>query len=205
MSKGPWVYITKRRWGVVANPDGMIITTWCFCMTGASRCCNHVIAVLYKVEYANANNFCSPALISMPCDWNKSTKKIIEPKRISEIVVRKKMRSGMGDKPKDTILREEKNLFDPRTNIHRNVTGKRLWEFFYSLSLSSPSAVLFKSIEGMSIATSMNLSMTNIAIEVVVNHKNSSSDKKITLLLRKLFYGKGNLKHWEKYPGAVRF
>ena len=82
--------------------------------------------MLYKVEYANANNFCSPALISMPCDWNKSTKKIIEPKRISEIVVRKKMRSGMGDKPKDTILREEKNLFDPRTNIHRNVTGKRL-------------------------------------------------------------------------------
>ena len=106
----------------------------------------------------------------------------------------------MGNKPKDTIPHEEKrmqelNLFDPQTNIHRNVTGERLSEFFYSLSLSSPAAILFKSIEGMSIATSMNLSMTNIAIEVVVNHKNSSSDKKITLLLRKLFYGKGNLKH----------
>ena len=37
----------------------------------------------------------------------------------------------------------------------------------------------------MSIATSMNLSLTNIANEVVVNHKNSSSDEKITLLLRK--------------------
>ena len=106
----------------------------------------------------------------------------------------------MGDKPKDAIPREEKrmqelNLLDPRTNIHRNVTRERLSEFFYSLSLSSPSAVLFKSIEGMSIATSMNLSLTNIANEVVVNHKNFSSDEKITLLLRKLFYGKGNPKH----------
>ena len=110
------------------------------------------------------------------------------------------MRSSMGNKPKDTIPCEEKrmqelNLFDPQTNIHRNVTGERLSEFFYSLSLSSPSAVLFKSIEGMSIATSMNLSLTNIANEVVVNHKNFSSDEKITLLLRKLFYGKGNPKH----------
>ena len=109
----------------------------------------------------------------------------------------------MGNKPKDTIPCEEKrmqelNLFDPQTNIHRNVTGERLSEFFYSLSLSSPSAILFKSIEGMSIATSMNLSMTNIAIEVVVNHKNSSSDKKITLLLRKLCFMEKETQNIEK-------
>ena len=60
----------------------------------------------------------------------------------------------MGDKPKDTIPCEEKrmpefNLFDPQTNIHRNFTGERLSEFFYSLSQSSPSAILLKFIEGM--------------------------------------------------------
>ena len=59
---------------------------------------------------------------------------------ISEIAIRKKMRSSIGDKPKDTIPCEEKrmqefNLFDPQTNIHRNVTRERLSEFFYSLSL----------------------------------------------------------------------
>ena len=111
------IHNKKEVW-VVANPDGMIIPAWCFCMTRASRCCNHVIALLYKVEYANANNFCSPACTSIPCDWNKSTKKIVEPKRISEIAVQKKMRSSMGDKPKDTIPHKEKrmqelNLFDP--------------------------------------------------------------------------------------------
>ena len=71
-------------------------------------------------------------------------------------------------------------------------------EFFYSLPLSSPSAVLFKSIEGMSIATSMNLSLTNIANEVVVNHKNSSSDEKITLLLRKLCFTEKDIQNIEK-------
>ena len=159
--------------------------------------------MLYKVEYANANNVWSPACTSIPYSWNKSTKKIIEPKRISEISLRKKMISSMGDKPKDTIPCEEKrmqelNLFDPQTNIHRNVTGERLSEFFYSLSLSSPSAILFKSIEGMSIATSMNLSMTNIANEVVVNHKNFSSDEKISMLLRKLCFMEKEIQNIEK-------
>ena len=167
----------------------MIITAWCFSMTGASRCCNHVIAVLYKVEYANANNFCSPACTSIPYDWKKSTKKIIEPKRTLPY----EKRWGREEK-----RMQELNLFDSRTNIHINVTGVRLSEFFYSLSLSSPSAVLFKSIEGMSIATSMNLSLTNIANEVVVNHKNSSSDEKITLLLRKLCFTEKEIQNIEK-------
>ena len=117
----------------------------------------------------------------------------------------------MGDKPKDTIPHKEKrmqelNLFDPWTNIHRNVTGEHLSEFFYSLSLSSPSTVLFKSIEGVLIEPCMNLSLINITNKVVVNHKNSSSDKKNQIAFKEIvFYGKGNPKHWEKYPGAVRF
>ena len=60
------IYNKIELW-VVANPDGMIITTWYSCMAGASRCCNHVLPELYKVEYANANNFCSPACTSIPC------------------------------------------------------------------------------------------------------------------------------------------
>ena len=50
----------------------------------------------------------------------------------------------------------------------------------------------------MSIATSMNLSTTNIANEVVVNHKNSSSDEKITLLLRKLCFTGKDIQNIEK-------
>ena len=109
----------------------------------------------------------------------------------------------MENKLKDTIPHEEKrmqelNLFNPQTNIHRNVTGEHLSEFFYSLSLSSPASILFKSIEGMSIATSMNLSMTNITNEVVVNHKTPLVTKKITLHLRKLCFTEKEMQHIEK-------
>ena len=85
------IHNKKEVW-VVVNPDGMIITAWCFCMTRASRCCKHVTALLYKKEYANANNFCSPACTSIPYGWNKSTTKIIEPKinRKIQHLVRKK-------------------------------------------------------------------------------------------------------------------
>ena len=126
---------------------------------------------------------------------------------ISEIAVRKRMRSSMGDKPKDTIPREEKrmqelNLFDPRTNIHRNVTGECLSEFFYSLSLSSPSAILFKSIEGMSIATSMNLSMTNIVNEVVVNLKTPLVTKKSHCFQGNCVLQKRKPKTLRKVPGG---
>ena len=41
----------------------------------------------------------------------------------------------------------------------------------FILSLSSPAAILIKSIEGVFTATSMNLNMTKIANEVVVNYK----------------------------------
>ena len=75
---------------IVVKPTGKIVTAWFSCMAGASRCCNHIIATLHKVEYANSNSFCSPSCITMPCGWNQSSKKVIRPKKISEITVRKK-------------------------------------------------------------------------------------------------------------------
>ena len=44
----------------------------------------------------------------------------------------------------------------------------------------------------------MNLSLTNITNKVVVNHKNSSSDKKIRLLLRKLCFMEKEIQNIEK-------
>ena len=48
------------------------------------------------------------------------------------------------------------------------------------------------------IATSTNLSMTNIANEVIVNHKNSFSNEKIALLLRKLCFTEKETQNIEK-------
>eukprot|EP00795_Rhopilema_esculentum_P011011 gene11011-19856_t len=44
------VHESKELW--IGIKDDTIVTTWCSCMAGSSACCNHVIATLYKVEYA---------------------------------------------------------------------------------------------------------------------------------------------------------
>ena len=86
------MFIDDKELWIVVKPNGKIVTTWCSCMAGASTCCNHIIATLYKVEYGNSNRFRSPSCTSMTCGWNQSTKKVIEPKNISEIVVPKRIR-----------------------------------------------------------------------------------------------------------------
>ena len=47
----------------------------------------------------------------------------------------------------------------------------------FILSLPSPAVILFKPIEGMLTATSMNLNMTKIANEVVANYKTLATKK----------------------------
>ena len=68
------IHDDKKLW-IVVKPTGKIITAWCSCMAGASMCCSHIIASLYKVGCANSNSFCSPSCTSIPCRWNQSTKK----------------------------------------------------------------------------------------------------------------------------------
>ena len=89
-------------------------------------------------------------------------KKFIEPKRISEIVARKIIRTKLGQNNKTEINREENrmielNKFDPEITDHQNLTGLRLSKLLFSLPKSNPDAVLFKSIEGCAIPTKSNL------------------------------------------------
>ena len=82
----------------------------------------------------------------------------------------------MGNKAKDTIpLEEKKECKNLIYLIHKPIFTEMLEESAYQnsfiLSLSSPAVILFKSIEGMLTATSMNLNMAKITNEVVVNYK----------------------------------
>ena len=76
-------------------------------MAGASACCNHVIAFLYKIDYANQKGYLDEACTSLPCARNKSTKQEIEPKQIKDIVIRKKIKSNIVDSSKEEICRED--------------------------------------------------------------------------------------------------
>ena len=55
-------------------------------MVGASRCCNSVIVVLCKVEYANTNNFFSPACTSIPWEINQEIQYLMRKKECRSLI-----------------------------------------------------------------------------------------------------------------------
>ena len=67
------------------------------CMDGAYEACNHVVATLYKIEYTNNKEWCSPSSAETAYQWHQSTKKDIERKRITELFVRKRLRTKQED------------------------------------------------------------------------------------------------------------
>ena len=132
-----------------------------------------MIAVLYKVEGVNMYGYCSSACTSMSCGWNKSTKTVIEPRPIRDIVIRKMLHSQMGEMPDYSGSRKYKrvvklNNFDPRQKLQRIMTGERLSNLIQSNS--NPCAVLLKSVEGMTIPVAQNLTVTGIENEIITSN-----------------------------------
>ena len=120
------------------DTKGNILTAWCFCVAAASRCFNHVVAVLYK--------YCSPACTAVPSGWNKSTKTVIKPKRIRDVVIRKRLCSLMGKMPDDSESIENKrsvelNNFDPRQKLQRTMTEDPLSNLMHKILNPNPCAV----------------------------------------------------------------
>ena len=67
--------------GKILGNNGKILTCWSTCMSGPSHCCNHVITCIYKIEHPNTHGYTNLSCTSTACAWNKSTIKVIEPKR----------------------------------------------------------------------------------------------------------------------------
>ena len=123
-----------------------------YCTAGASACCNHIIAALYKIDYAQTRGYCNPACTSVPCGWNKSTKREIEGKRVSQICVCKKLcsnieKKGDAESHREQIRSEALANFDPRISAHRTLTNEHVSSLLNRLHMCSPDAVLFKSVE----------------------------------------------------------
>jgi hypothetical protein len=52
--------------------------------------CNHVLAVLYKNNYAYNNQYIPPACTSVPQGWNKGTQKEVNPSKVKSLTFRPK-------------------------------------------------------------------------------------------------------------------
>jgi hypothetical protein len=75
-----WIALNKRH---------EIVVSWCSCIEGLAQTCNHVIAVLFKVEHGTNMGYNDPACTSIPCGRNTSTTNNVQPCRLSNLNLRK--------------------------------------------------------------------------------------------------------------------
>ena len=124
-----------------------ILTSWCTCTAGTAEVCNHVIALMYKVNFAYKKTCISPACTSVPQGWNKGTKRDVEPKQIKNLVFRKDKKTKEDSARDDMNNLNLKNQFDPRKPQDRQLTNERVSSLINGIIQNIPSACVLCSIE----------------------------------------------------------
>ena len=104
-----------------------------------------MIATLYKLIYAGSNLFTDPACTSMPCGWNKGTRKSIAAARILDLRIRKDKRTC--ETKKDNIISNDLINFDPRREPHKLMPDEEKEQFLETFATIRKCAVIFKSLE----------------------------------------------------------
>ena len=162
-------------------------------MAGAYEACNHVFPTLYKIEYANNKRWCSPSCTETACHWNQSTKKDIEPNRITELFVHKSLRT----KQEYTCAtsREETRMkhlleFDPITESHKEFCQKDFESFLEKFKKINQRAVIFKSFEtdtaDQTEISFMDVNIQEICHNIISNNPNATESELTTILFQKL-------------------
>nr|XP_054759987.1 uncharacterized protein LOC129266168 [Lytechinus pictus] len=73
-----WVSINKK--------TGWVQSAYCTCFAGFGSSCNHVAALLFKIDYAWRQGLTNPACTSRECEWSAfSGRTTVEPKRLCEM------------------------------------------------------------------------------------------------------------------------
>ena len=88
-----------------------IILGCCYCSLGAT--CNHIAAVLFKLDHAWQSGLSNKACTSLPAAWIvPSTKKVLQPKKMKDMEWRKPHYRNRDRKVINPIARK---LFSPLT------------------------------------------------------------------------------------------
>ena len=166
--------------------DCRIVTSWCTCTAGTAEACNHVIAILYKINYAFNKDFVSPACTSMPQGWNKGTRREVTPSQLEKLSFRKDKNTKKATK-RDPILEQTmQKRFDPRKPEDRQLTDERVSTLLNSVKQMVPSACVLFSIEH-GIDDTLPLNMIEKAAEFMANKnvKENPVEEVTTLFITK--------------------
>lgn len=72
-------------WVAISKESGCVKSAFCSCTAGMGQTCNHVAALLFRVESANKLGLTS--CTSLPCQWKAATKLV--PTKIKDLTIQK--------------------------------------------------------------------------------------------------------------------
>ena len=134
-------------WILISKSSG-VISAYCLCTAGFSNCCNHVIATLYKIQFAVENGYTNPSCTEVPCAFNN---------RSNHQVFKKPMKVKDMDIVKHSIMKQEstqhcslqytqKTKYDPRMLSMQLQAPETTASFFSQLEVLQPKAVVLLTV-----------------------------------------------------------
>ncbi len=127
---------------LLCSRSGAILCAYCSCTAGFAECCNHVIAIAYKVEFANARGLIDPACTDMACSWNRNTQREVQFTKIKNATIKK--HDVMKRTKRRLVQSEVKMNYDPRPVEVRDKCGERGDRLCMNVRDEQPLAVVLK-------------------------------------------------------------
>ena len=187
----------REVWVAIDSRQGDVLSAWCSCTAGFSQSCNHVMALLYKVEHAvSMVGFTSPSCTSVPCRWNDCTFREVEPKKIKDLTIRSDSRDNANNPEKREMNSDSKKSFDLRRECERNVTedAKNTSLTKWKTAITDRS-VIFKAVENMEESQfqieSIPLPLKQCAEMFASHHKGEGEVTMVTSFLESLHFTQG--------------
>ena len=190
----------KHHLWILVKKTGDVVAGFCSCTAGFCQCCNHIVAALYKINFANENGWTDPACTDELCKWNTSAKPMIKPMKIKDMDIREHNKENEVTKKKKDhapLTYNEKRSYDPRPESDRQVCESRKVHFRESIRDILPASVI-----NISYAPPENLdvprSLTEIANSVRDNLPNGSQDDVTKYFSDQLSFNDDQIRELEK-------
>ncbi|XP_041465992.1 uncharacterized protein LOC121416564 [Lytechinus variegatus] len=111
-------------WAAVEKQSGVVHSAFCQCFAGYSSTCNHVAALLFKIDFAWRHGLTNPACTSRECEWSAfAGKNAVDCARFQDLTWSKHQFSRQASSPRaEGSNTTTRRLFAPLSS--RSMTGK---------------------------------------------------------------------------------
>ncbi|KAK3106464.1 hypothetical protein FSP39_020531 [Pinctada imbricata] len=148
-------------WIMVRKVSGDIVSAFCSCIAGLGQTCNHVAAMLFRIDAANKMGLSS--CTSIPCQWIIPMETKTLPVRIKDLTVKK---SRLGVQKSRPLVSVQKKQYTPQASL---MFSRQ--ELLDGLKKTIPNACLFK-VEG----TSGDTGLPGMMLEEIARAATSAQD-----------------------------